>query len=158
MQTITDDFEWQYEIELSSIKQGVYVICLAEPFTIKYRISTSDVLYIGRGNIATRLKSHFDNSLFSLMMSLAGSNFTFYLSDPSDVSGEGYYKQLEYDLLNNFSLKIGDGQFPILNKNAGWNQDLKLGVGWNKPLKSAGKRPTWSVEPTNKRPIRKLTN
>lgn len=48
--------------------------------------------------------------------------------------------------------------YPILNKNAGSDQGLELGVGWNKPLKSSGKRPTWAVEPTEKRPIKKLSN
>jgi hypothetical protein len=91
-------------------------------------------------------------------MSLAGSNFTFHLSEPSDQRGEGYFKQLEFSLLENFRQKIGGGEYPILNKNAGSDQKLKLGEGWNKPLKGSGKKPTWSIEPTNKRPIKKLTN
>jgi hypothetical protein len=158
MATILDDFGWQFGRELGTIKQGVYVICLANPFTIKYGQTTSDIVYIGRGNICGRLKSHFENSLFDVMMSLAGSNFTFHLSEPIDKAGEGYFKQLEFDLLENFRQKIGDGKYPILNKNAGSDQNLKLGEGWNKPLKGAGKKPTWAIEPTYKRPIKKLTN
>jgi len=158
MATILDDFEWEYGRELGSVKQGVYVISLSNPFTIRYPQSTSDIIYIGRGSISGRLKSHFENSLFDVMMSLAGSNFSFYLSEPIDKDGEGYFKQLEYDLLETFRTKIGGGKYPILNKNAGSNQDLKLGVGWSKPLKGAGKKPTWAVEPTGKRPIKTLSN
>ena len=158
MATILDDFEWQYGRELGSVKQGVYVISLSNPFTIQYVQATSDIIYIGRGNISGRLKSHFENSLFDVMMSLAGSNFSFYLSEPIDKDGEGYFKQLEFSLLANFRNKIGGGKFPILNKYAGSDQGLELGVGWNKPLKGSGKRPTWAIAPTEKRPIKKLSN
>jgi hypothetical protein len=84
------------------------------------------------------------------MMSLAGSNFSFYLSEPIDKNGEGYFKQLEYNLLENFRSKIGGGRYPLLNKNAGSNPGLKLGSGWNKPLKGSGKKPSWAIAPTGK--------
>ena len=90
------------------------------------------------------------------MMSLAGADFDFYLSEPSDKNEEGYFKQLEHDLLANFREKIGDGAYPLLNKYAGSNPGLKLGAGWNLPLKTSGKRPTWAIKPTGKRPILKL--
>lgn len=158
MATILDDFDRQYGRELGSVKQGVYAISLSNPFTIRYAQETSDIIYIGRGNISGRLKSHFEKSLFDVMMSLAGSNFSFYLSEPIDEDGEGYFKQLEYNLLKEFSMKIGGGKYPILNKNAGSDQSLALGNGWKMPLKKTGKRPTWLIEPTDKHPIKKLSN
>jgi hypothetical protein len=134
------------------------VICLSDPFTVQYKLAKSNVIYIGRGVISSRLKSHFERSLFDVMMSLAGVNFSFYLTEPRDHQGAGYFKQLEFDLLENFRSRIGGGAFPLLNRNAGWDQKLKLGEGWNKPLKGSGKRPTWAVSPTGKRPVRKLSN
>jgi len=158
MDNILEDFEWQYSRRLETIKQGVYVICLSDPFTIKYEGGCSNIIYIGRGNISGRLKSHFEQSLFEVMMGLAGANFSFYLSEPKDIDGEGYFKQLEHDLLASFRKGIGGGKFPLLNKNAGSDQRLKLGRGWNKPLKASGKKPTWAIAPTGKKPIKALTN
>lgn len=153
---LRDDYEDVTEQELWTVTQGVYVICLSDPFTIQYDLGCSNVIYIGRGRISGRLESHFKNSLFDVMMSLAGADFDFYLSEPIDKNQEGYFKQLEYDLLANFRTKIGGGSYPLLNKYAGSNQGLQFGSGWNLPLKIAGKRPTWAIKPTGKRPIREL--
>jgi hypothetical protein len=150
------DFEDEEEKELWTVTQGVYVICLSDPFTIQYGLSCSNVIYIGRGKISSRLENHFKYSLFDVMMSLAGADFDFYLSEPIDKNEEGYFKQLEHDLLANFRTKIGGGTYPLLNKYAGSNQGLELGAGWNLPLKTSGKRPTWAIKPTGKRPIREL--
>jgi hypothetical protein len=142
---------------LYEIKQGVYIICLSDPFTIQYGSKTSNIVYIGRGSISTRLKSHFYNSLFDVMMSLAGSDFDFYLAEPKDDNEHGYFKQLEHDLLAYFRRRIGDGKYPLLNKYAGTDVGLRFGEGWNKPLKASGKRPTWAIAPTGRRPIKKLS-
>lgn len=158
LNNLCNDFEEWNERPLAAIKQGVYVICLSDPFTIQYGPNRSNVIYIGRGRITNRLKSHFENSLFDVMMSLAGADFDFYLAEPKDKNGDGYFKQLEHDLLQNFRAKIGNGKYPLLNKNAGSNVDLKLGEGWNYPLKLSGKKPTWAISPTGRRPIRKLGN
>ena len=41
-------------------------------------------------------------------------------------------------------------RFPILNKNAGNNKELKGGTDWwRKPLKAAGRRPLWELKPTD---------
>lgn len=156
LDNLCDDYEYETDKSLKEVKQGVYVICLSDPFTIQYGPNYSNVLYIGRGSILGRLKSHFENSLFDVMMSLAGANFDFYLAEPKDKNGDGYFKQLEHDLLANFWSQIGEERYPLLNRYAGTNLDLKLGIGWNKPLKASGKRPTWAISPTGKRPIKKL--
>src|SRR3546814_16696536 len=46
--------------QLKTIKTGVYVICVSSPFTIAYHLKPSKVVYIGRGNIHTRIKTHYD--------------------------------------------------------------------------------------------------
>lgn len=156
LKNLCDDFEDESGELLKDVKQGVYVICLSDPFTIQYGSKRSNVIYIGRGNILGRLKSHFENSLFDVMMSLAGANFDFYLAEPKDNNEDGYFKQLEHDLLYSFFCNIGDEKYPLLNKNAGTDLGLKLGRGWNRPLKGSGKRPTWGITPTGLRPIKKL--
>lgn len=158
LSNLCDDFEGETDKTLKDIKQGVYVICLSDPFTVQYGSKRSNVIYIGRGAILGRLKSHFESSLFDVMMSLAGANFDFYLAEPKDKDGDGYFKQLEHNLLAYFWDSIGDKKYPLLNKNAGTDLDLKLGVGWNKPLKASGKKPTWAISPTGRRPIRKLAH
>lgn len=157
LDNLCSSFEDETERPLYDVRQGVYVICLSDPFTVQYGKKTSNIIYIGRGVISNRLKSHFENSLFDVMMSLAGSDFDFYLAEPKDSNGDGYFKQLEHDLLAYFRTRIGDGKYPLLNKNAGTDVGLKLGDGWNKPLKASGKKPTWAIAPTGRRPIKKLS-
>ena len=158
LENLCSDFEDYNDKVLGSVKQGVYVICLSDPFTIQYGSKRSNIIYVGRGNIINRLKSHFENSLFDVMMSLAGADFDFYLAEPKDANGDGYFKQLEYDLLYYFKSNIGGDKYPLLNKNAGTDVDLKLGDGWNYPMKASGKRPTWAISPTGRRPIKKLSD
>jgi hypothetical protein len=149
MENLRIDFEEQSDgRELSEIKEGVYVICLSYPYTVEYNLSCSDVVYIGRGNLNSRLKSHYEKSLFKLMMSLAGASFTFYLTEPKGHH-DAYFKHIEFMLLDNFKTKIGGDRYPLLNKNAGWDQKINgVGTGWNRPLKNSGKKPIWSIKPT----------
>lgn len=147
LKNIDETFLGMTERKLSDIRQGVYVICLSQPFTIEYEGGCSEIIYIGMGNIRNRLKSHFENSLFDFMMSIAGANFDFYLTEPVKSQGDMYYKHIEYMLLNDFHSKRGE--FPLLNTNAGSKKDFDdVGAGWNKPLKASGKKPVWQIKPT----------
>lgn len=81
------------------------------------------------------------------MLSVAGSNFDFYLTEPKSSLGDLYYKHIEYMLLAKFSEKYGG--YPILNKNAGSQKEFEgAGKGWDKPLKGAGKKPIWEIRAT----------
>lgn len=147
MRNIAYEFEEVTDKDLNSIKRGVYVICVSNPFTISYNRGCSEIIYIGIGNISTRLESHFNNSLFDFMMSVAGADFDFYLTEPTVVPGEGYYKHIEYMLLEKFREK--HGVYPLLNTNAGSKKEFEeAGKGWDKPLKGAGKKPLWELRPT----------
>ena len=147
LRNICNDFESMTEKSLKDIKHGVYVICLSFPFTIQYSKSASEIIYIGIGNIFTRLESHFNNSLFDFMMSVAGANFDFYLTEPKSSPGDLYYKHIEYMLLEQFNETRG--RYPLLNTNAGSNKAFEdAGDGWNKPLKGSGKKPIWAIKPT----------
>lgn len=147
LRNIRDEFENMTEKDLRDIKQGVYVICVSNPFTIQYEKKTSEIIYIGIGNICSRLESHFNNSLFDFMMSVAGANFDFYLTEPKSSPGDLYYKHIEYMLLERFW--ESRGSYPLLNTNAGSKKEFDgAGKGWDKPLKGSGKKPIWAIRPT----------
>ncbi|MCX5513003.1 hypothetical protein C3941_02030 [Kaistia algarum] len=147
IRNIAADFESVTNRELSEIRRGVYVICISNPFTISYEKGCSEIIYIGMGNIASRIESYFNNSLFDFMMSVAGANFDFYLTEPKGSTDDLYYKHIEYMLLDKFQSKYGS--YPLLNTNAGSRKEFEgAGKGWDKPLKGSGKKPYWEIRPT----------
>lgn len=147
MRNISDAFEAATERDLREINQGVYVICVSHPFTVSYKAGCSEIIYICIGKIYTRLESHFNNNLFDFMMSIAGANFDFYLTEPKGSPGDLYYKHIEYMLLEKFREK--HGEYPLLNVNAGSQKEFdQIGKGWDKPLKGSGKKPDWEIRPT----------
>ncbi|MCQ0987158.1 hypothetical protein [Jiella marina] len=150
LRNMRDTFwEVSNERDIKDISQGVYVICLSDPFCIKYDLGPSNIIYIGIGNVFSRLDSHFNKSLFSFMRSLSGADFDFYLTEPVHNTSEDYYKHIEYLMLHRFQDKIGGGKYPLLNKNAGSKRSIdQIGKGWDTPLKQTGKRPAWSLHPT----------
>tara|TARA_Y100001001_G_C7886467_1_gene266572 strand:+ start:162 stop:779 length:618 start_codon:yes stop_codon:yes gene_type:complete len=147
------NIEWEYEEEtgkdLCDVRQGVYVISISQPFTIAYDGGCSEIIYIGIGNIFGRIKSHFNNSLFDFMMSVAGANFDFHFTDPKYKTGPDYYKHIEYMLLEKFAEKKGGGQYPLLNTNAGSNRGYEeMTKGWDQPLVGYRRRAIWQIKPT----------
>ncbi len=147
LRNIADEFEDITGKTLGHVSQGVYVIGVSNPFTVGYGKGSSEVIYIGIGKIASRLESHFNNSLFDFMMSVAGANFDFYLTEPNGSPGDLYYKHIEYMLLEKFREK--HGSYPLLNTNAGSRKEFEgAGAGWDKPLKGSGKKPVWEIRPT----------
>ena len=155
LQELSDAYYYQTNGVLKDIRKGVYVICLSSPFAISYPAGLSEIIYIGRGNVLSRLKSHFAHSLFPFMQSLSGTDFDFFISEPKmpgpGVAGE-YFKHVEFLLLDSFKKKFGgvkrEDWFPLLNNNAGSKKKLESGDGWDKPLSRAGKTPRWALEPT----------
>jgi hypothetical protein len=147
LNNIADKFESVTGKELGSVREGVYVICVSNPFTIGYEGGCSEIIYIGIGRVLSRLESHFNNSLFDFMISVAGANFDFYVTEPKGSLGDLYYKHIEYMLLDKFQEKYG--RFPLLNTNAGSRKEFEgAGKGWDKPLKASGKKPIWEIRPT----------
>ena len=155
LEELSSSYYYKTNRTLKDIKKGVYVICLSSPFVIKYPKGLSEIIYIGRGNVLSRLRSHFAHSLFPFMQSLSGTDFDFFVSEPKmpgpGVAGE-YFKHVEYLLLDSFKKKFGGAKretwFPLLNSNAGSEKRLDSGDGWDKPLSRAGKTPRWALEPT----------
>ena len=139
--------------DIASVKRGVYVISLAHPLSVQYMRGRSQVIYIGLGNILNRIKAHFDNTLFDFMLSLSGADFDFNFAYPALRRANTYYKHVEHLMLDHFYEKFGGTdkirKYPILNTNAGANQNFVGGTDWWKtPLKAAGKRPLWELKPT----------
>jgi len=165
LKNIQDAYWDETETDLSEIKYGVYVIRLSCPFTIKYGTeavadnsnvydSTSQIVYIGRGDVLGRLRSHLNSKLFDFMQSLSGTNFDFQILDPySDhIAKNKLFKQIEHDLLEKFAASI-TGQprgYPLLNKNKG--DDLHVdncGKYWDLPLRKRQERMIeWVLTPT----------
>jgi hypothetical protein len=153
MDGIKNAFEELSGYPLYDICEGVYVISLSSPLSVDYQFRWSPVIYIGLGNVVNRIKSHFDNSLFAFMESLSGANFDFSFASPHKPYHTDYYKHVEYQMLEYFSQKIGGiddkKRYPILNKNAGANKNIKEDEGWwTTPLKATGRRPYWALKPT----------
>ena len=144
----------QHGIDIAKVKAGLYVISLSNPLSVKYRIRRSQVIYIGRGNIMTRIRSHFEYKLFDFMLSLSGASFDFHFALPALRGTSDYFKHVEHLMLEYFCTQYGGmddkRRYPILNKNAGNDKDYQGGTDWwRKPLKASGKRPLWELKPTD---------
>lgn len=144
----------EHKFELADVKTGIYVISLSNPLSILYRKRRSQVIYIGRGNIYGRIKSHFERKLFDFMLGLSGADFDFHFSKPALAGTGDYFKHVEHMMLEYFS-ETYEGmdtkrRFPILNKYAGTFKGYAGGTDWwKKPLKASGKRPLWEIRPTD---------
>ena len=146
---------WEtHDFELSDVERGIYVISLSNPLSIQYRTRRSQVIYIGRGNIYGRIKSHFEKKLFDFMLGLSGADFDFHFSRPALAGCGDYFHDVEHAMLEYFSTSYGGmddkRRFPILNKNAGAFKGYVGGTEWwKKPLRATGKRPLWELKPTD---------
>jgi len=173
---ICDEYEFQTEEKfgksksLDDVSFGVYVIRLSNPFTVRYRTpaisdvstsktvnfdGTSQIVYIGRGDVRSRLESHLKYKLFDFMLSLSGADFDFQILDPvSDfVAKDKLHKQVEHDLLLNFAETVTcrEKGWPILNKYSGSDVGVEdCGKRWNYPLRKDVKLLEWAIEPTEK--------
>jgi len=143
----------QTETDLNTIKKGVYVIQIAGNMSIQYSLGHSPVIYIGQGNIETRLKNHFNDKLFDFMQSLSGTNFDFYLSQPkkSHYSADDFHKQVEHSMIADFQENFGGINdhhcFPLLNKVSGSNRKIEVDdEWWRKPLKRTGSKTNWILK------------
>ncbi len=165
LRNIADAYEEECEEELFEVKYGVYVIRLSAPFEIDYSTydedsdggfygGTSQIIYIGRGDVLDRLRDHFENKLFDFMQSLSGAEFDIQILNPSSDhhSKVDLHKQIEHDLLEAFTERVTDEDdgFPLLNKKRGDDVNKKnCGTKWDHPLRKRDKRKIeWILKPT----------
>ncbi len=151
------DLKWWFEeeIDLSTYDRCVYVIKLSNPFAVEYETGQSNVLYIGRGYAFSRIKKHYNKTLFDLFTSLSGTHFDFWICKPRKRNSEDYYKKIEWSLLDEF--KSTKGEYPLLNKIAGTYTKSSLGDNWDAPIKNLGYYPKWILYPTKHSEFAKLS-
>lgn len=142
--------EYKPHQDFNAIKNGVYVIAIGAGFGVGYPKDCSEVMYIGRGKIASRLRSHLNNWIFDMSLSLRDVPFKFYMETVADGRSRNAFKDFEHFLLERFSDKFGDK--PLINKIHGraGTIDHDFGGNWNAPLSNRGKQYIWSIKPTEK--------
>jgi len=136
--------------DFNAVKRGVYVICIGEGFGVSYEDGCSEVMYIGRGIIANRLRSHLNNWIFDMSRSLRDVPFRFYMELVGDGRSPNAFKDFEHFLLDQFSTKFGEK--PLVNKIHGRQGHIAHSFtgDWKKPLDGRGKRHLWEIRPTDK--------
>ncbi|MGB5067711.1 MAG: hypothetical protein WBO29_10100, partial [Albidovulum sp.] len=126
-------------------------ITLSNGLAVQYQKKPSDIIYIGMGSIAGRLKSHFQGKLFDFMLGLSGANFDFRFAMPVWDGEADYYKHVEHLMLEDFQKTFGGlkgKKYPLMNKNAGSNKRTsEPGLWWRTPLKMTGKKVKWALSP-----------
>jgi len=166
------DDEWEeqqpqhsnFSKSFAQITSGIYVLCLDGGLCVKYAKGDSRVLYIGKGKIRQRIKSHLELKLLDFFLQIPGIRFRFYMTEPKKPGpgGNEYFHDFEHDLLEEFSRLYGGGPgekyWPMLNKNAGrahTNQHTHK-QGWKLPLKNTKAGYVWSLSPRTVKPPPKL--
>jgi len=134
--------------KLSDVRQGLYVITFADNLCINYRDDFSQVIYIGRGNVRSRIRSHLKNWVLNFSESLQDIRFCFWMAEVRTRGGRKAFKEAEGDFLNYFFERTGS--YPILNKISGsaHQKDHKYSRGSFVPFqKSRGLSSGWALSP-----------
>ena len=144
------DYWYDYSDKSFSKVKGVYVITLTDSIFVDYGNSNiSPVLYIGRGNIKSRLSSHFQGSLFDFSRTLNDVNFKVHMGVATAKGPGDTFVDAEFKLIAYFEHTYGIK--PLLNKNSGTNTQRKhvWHTGWNAPLKNTGRLRScrWTIKP-----------
>jgi hypothetical protein len=137
-------------LDFSEVKNGVYVISIGDGFGVRYKRECSEVMYIGRGRIAIRLRSHLSNWIFDMSRSLRDVPFRFYMEAVGDGRSKDAFKDFERHLLEQFSRKFGEK--PLINKingRAGSTAHAYDG-NWSAPIDNRGKLYLWQIRPSSK--------
>ena len=148
--TLDDEWHWAMKSDLKNMRKGVYVISISNSIFCQYgEDDISPVIYIGRGAIRSRLKTHFETVLFDFASTLNWINFDIYMGRPV-IGGSGRSDiAWEYKLIDWFEDKYG--RKPMLNRNKGTkpNRMPDISPGWNKPLKDTAvkSRCRWTIKP-----------
>jgi hypothetical protein len=132
----SEGLSWDAPFDLNKVKHGVYCIALDGEFEFDYDKKPSRVLYVGSGNIKSRIQSHLEGKLFDFAYELRVIPFQFYFCDLTETeNGETVQRALEQQLLEEFFESIDEG-LPLLNSiNASRRHKLQNPPkGWNLPL------------------------
>ncbi|WP_157013800.1 GIY-YIG nuclease family protein [Sphingomonas parapaucimobilis] len=134
------------------VRNGIYVISIGHGFGVSYARGCSEIMYIGRGKISTRLRTHLHNWIFDMSRSLRDVPFKFYMEEFGDGRSPDAFKDFEHWLLEEFHEKFGEK--PLLNKIAGREGtiDHAFTGNCNAPLDNRGKTFLWQIRPSEKNP------
>lgn len=134
--------------EFNSIRNGVYVISIGEGFAVKYKGGCSEVMYIGRGVIANRIRSHLSHWIFDMSRSLRDVPFRFFMESIGDARSKEAFKDFEHHLLEHFASKFGEK--PLVNKINGREGHIKhkFNGNWSRPFDGRGKKYMWEIRPS----------
>jgi hypothetical protein len=138
-------------VPLSDVSSGVYVIALDGGLCVSYggvgSGKNSPVLYIGRGQIASRIKMHLSQWMYDFAASLQNASFKIYMTEVRGKGRSDYFQNLESDLIVKFREKFGDK--PLINKNEGWThqREHEYSENWKLPIDRRGRRFLWAVQP-----------
>ena len=136
------------DIEHLDLKRAVYVIRLNTPFVIEYGSSYSPVLYIGEGDLLTRLASH-GTWIEDLSELVDKFGLSVAVSTPRVRNNVSAYRDVEAALLNKFK-ELFDNCLPLRNLQ---NEYQKIEHEYDlsalkEPLQiGKGNRYMWSIKP-----------
>lgn len=148
---------WDREVEkknsknwFADVRNGVYVISIGHGFGVNYNRNCSEIMYIGRGNLGNRLRSHLHHWIFDMSRSLKDVPFKFYMEEFDDGRSPDAFKDFEHWLLESFHEKFGEK--PLLNKIAGREGTIDHSFTGNcsSPLDNRGKKFLWEIRPSKK--------
>jgi hypothetical protein len=162
------DYDWEDQVEsygltslsssLSQVENGIYVLCLDGGLCVHYDRGNSRVVYIGKGNIRKRIKSHLDRKLLGFFLQIPGIKFRFYMTEPKKTGpgGHEYFHDFEHDLLKAFSERYAG--WPMFNKNAGrqHSHQHEHKASWKLPLNNVKANYVWSLSPVTVKETPKL--
>ena len=143
---------WEYDedrfTKLSEVNQGIYVITLADNLSIDYDGKPSPVIYIGRGQIRTRLYHHFTNWIKYFSDSLQGISFYLWMTEIKVKGSKKAFCEVESDLLDYFYNKYQT--WPMQNNQAGNCHEKyhEYCDEWNLPLRNPTNiQEGWCIRP-----------
>ncbi|MCD9495803.1 hypothetical protein [Photobacterium carnosum] len=138
---------------LSSVKQGIYVITIADNLSIDYDGEPSKVLYIGRGQLRSRINSHLKYWLKHLSDSLQDISIHIWMTEIKVKGNKSAYKEVETDLLCYFHERFS--VYPLQNAKSGDYHEKYHDYcsSWNLPLRNPSNiNQGWSIKPLEGNP------
>ena len=137
----------------SSVKQGVYVITLANNLSIDYYGMPSQVIYIGRGQLRSRISSHLQDWIHDFTYSLQDISFEIWMTEVKVPGSKNAFKEVEADLLAYFYERYES--YPIQNSKSGDVHEKRHDYNneWNNPLRNPKDiQSGWSIKPLAQNP------
>ena len=149
---VADVWKRENGTEFAVLKRGVYVISLASGLSVRYPKGSSNIVYIGRGNVSYRLKRHFLRWIIEFSSSISDISFEVAITKVRGQAKDDYYKDAEKDLIDEFTNKFGEK--PLVNKinGKGHTRMHQYAPDFFSLLNNVGKKYLWEVRPLERNP------